>query len=1146
MDIDVKCSSEIKEYLLNLHNSTKDIYKIAQEAKAKGLDPEKIVPIHLATTIGDKVEGLMSSLIPELLNSGLAQRLKELEKEYGPGDWRVSLKIAEDVADEKFCKFKDREEKIITAIRTGLAYMTQGIVSAPLEGIIDIKLKKRKDGLNYLAVYYGGPIRGAGGTGQSISVLIADYIRIKEGIERYDPTDIEIKRFYTEVTDYYEKMERKQYKPTEKEMEFLIKNIPIELSGDPSTELEVSNYKNLERIETNRIRSGVALLLTDGLPLKAGKLWKQLSKWGKDFNLDWSWLNEFLKLKTKLHSKKKKEESENEPKLKGNYYFLSEIVAGRPVFSYPLHLNGFRARYGRSRLTGDGAWGIHPATMKILKDYIATGTQLRVERPGKSTALTPCDAIEGPIVKLKDGTIIQVNTTEEADRVKDDVQEIIFVGDLLISHGDFSEQGENLAPAGYCEEFWALELKEQVDKSDIETASKETGIPPETLIQLITKPIVSEIGAKDAIKISLKLGIPMHPKYTYRWKTINKESFTKLLNYLKELEDGVLPLKEEKKLLEDIGLSHTVKNNKIHFSKEDAEILTYISKNIKEINGENGVECLSSLPIIIRDKIGLTIGARMGRPEKARIRKLKGTPHVLFPVGKEGGRLRSFQCACDNGKIEGDFPIYECTKCGKTTIYPYCEECDAEAKEWRICPVCKNKTRKTRCHKPTQTYEKRKIDINYYLNNSKKRMELSSLPELIKGVRGTSNRKHTPENLAKGILRARNNIYVNKDGTIRFDMTELPMTHFKPREIRLSVDEAKRLGYSKDIHGKELTDSNQILELKPQDVVIPERAGSTLFKVSKFVDEEMKRFYKLNEFYKLKHPKDLVGHLLIGIAPHTSAGIIGRIIGFLNSHTIFAHPYWHDAQRRDCDGEETSIILALDAFLNFSREYLPAKRGGTMDAPLVVSTILNPEEIDDEVYDLDTCWEYPLEFYRATLEYKEPWAVKIEQIKNRIGKKEQYEGFGYTHEITDITTGVVSSSYKTIPTMVEKMEVQMDLANKIRAVDAAGVASLVIEGHFIRDIKGNLRKFTQQEFRCVKCNAKYKRPPLSGVCTDCKGKIIFTISQGTVRKYLEPSLNLAKNENVPKYIKQSLELVEQRINNIFGKEKTKQANLNGF
>ena len=56
--------------------------------------------------------------------------------------------------------------------------------------------------------------------------------------------------------------------------------------------------------------------------------------------------------------------------------------------------------------------------------------------------------------------------------------------------------------------------------------------------------------------------------------------------------------------------------------------------------------------------------------------------------------------------------------------------------------------------------------------------------------------------------------------------------------------------------------------------------------------------------------------------------------------------------------------------------------------------------------------------------------------------------------------------------MGEKLSGQMDLATKIRAVDKEKVAELIINGHFIRDTKGNLRKFTMQRFRCVKCNEK--------------------------------------------------------------------------
>jgi len=122
----------------------------------------------------------------------------------------------------------------------------------------------------------------------------------------------------------------------------------------------------------------------------------------------------------------------------------------------------------------------------------------------------------------------------------------------------------------------------------------------------------------------------------------------------------------------------------------------------------------------------------------------------------------------------------------------------------------------------------------------------------------------------------------------------------------------------------------------------------------------------------------------------------------------------------------------------------------------------------------------------------------------------------------------------------------MDLVSKLRAVDKADVARLVIDRHFMRDIRGNMRKFSQQEFRCVSCNEKFRRPPLSGTCSKCKGKIIFTISHGSIIKYVAPALNLARDFNVPAYMKQNLELTKRYIESIFGKEKEKQEALGKF
>ena len=214
-----------------------------------------------------------------------------------------------------------------------------------------------------------------------------------------------------------------------------------------------------------------------------------------------------------------------------------------------------------------------------------------------------------------------------------------------------------------------------------------------------------------------------------------------------------------------------------------------------------------------------------------------------------------------------------------------------------------------------------------------------------------------------------------------------------------------------------------------------------------------------------------------------------------------------------------------------------------MDSPLVLTSHLAPSEVDDQAHGVDVVWKYPLEFYEAALEYKYPWDIKVEQIKHRLGTEKQYEKMGFTHSVSDINNAVTCSAYKSLESMKDKLEVQMELAQKIRAVDEAQVAEFVITKHFMKDIRGNLRKFSMQRFRCVACNEKYRRPPLIGKCTKCNGKIIFTISEGSVVKYLEPSISLAKKFEVPPYLIQSLELTRRMIEGVFGKEKDKQVGL---
>ena len=1161
-------SEKMGEYFKKLKAHVDKLYEIAGRAKSKGLDPDDDVEIPVVESMAERVEGLISVIAPQVKGSGISERIKELEEQYGSLDWRVALTVALEIAKETYCKFKDKKEAMEIGIRVGFAYITMGVVSSPLEGFINLDIRKRKDGKEYFAINYGGPIRSAGGTGASVSLLITDYIRKNMGYEPYDPTEEEIKRFVTEIYDYHDRITNLQYLPSEAEIDFLARHIPVQIDGDGSEKIEVSNYKDLERVGTNQIRNGVCLTMAEGIAQKAPKVWKQVNKWGKDFGLDdWMFLGEFVALQKNIKAKSKAGSNDNKekPKILPDFTFIKDLVGGRPVLAMPLANGGFRLRYGRSRTSGYSSYSIHPSTMFILNNFIAIGTQLKNERPGKGCTVTVCDTIEGPIVKLKNGKVLQLNDVELAKKVAKDIDKILFLGDILMNYGDFFNRNHNLVPAGYCEEWWIQEFEKAIINLFGELDFSKTALElntEESLLKLLFENPFQEIKEELAFSISFKFGIPLHPQLSYHWNSVTdlKELLVALADakVIKEDKKIIMNYKEGDKFkeqLELLGIEHELVNNEfVVISKKHAYSL-YTMFNLENLNplsldySKENLEVIREISKVkLRDKSGIFIGARMGRPEKSKMRQLQGSPHVLFPIGEEGGRLRSFQSALEAKKVNAEFPLYYCEKCKKETIYRVCEVCGERTKQSYYCKECGITTE---CeHDNKKSYKRIDLDINHYFSHALIHLGMKHYPDLIKGVRGTSNKTHEPEHLAKGILRSKHDVYVNKDGTIRYDITQMPITHFKPKEIGTPITRLKELGYDVDIKGKPLEDEEQILELKPQDIILPknidapeEGSHDVLLRAARFIDDELVNFYRENAFYNAHSYQDLVGHLLLVLAPHTSGGIVGRIIGFSDTQGLFAHPNLHAATRRDCDGDEASVSLLLDILINFSRHYLPNNRGSTQDAPLVLTWKLTPSEVDDMAFDIDIVWKYPLEFYEAALNYKKPYDIELDQIGKYLGKEKQYEGMGFTHDTSNMNKGVLCSAYKTLPSMQEKIDGQMDLAVKIRAVEESFVASLIIEKHFLKDIKGNLRKFSMQQFRCVNCNTKYRRPPLSGKCSVCGGKIIFTISEGSIIKYLEPSLELGRKYNIPEYLKRTLELLEKRVEGVFGKDAEKQEGL---
>jgi DNA polymerase II large subunit len=1142
----------IQQYFETIESETKKIYKVAEEARSKGFDPVSKVEITLARSLAEKVVGLIATVSPQIENSGIVERILELEKEHGKLDPMVSFKIAEEVAKQKFCKFSSLIEAIEVGIRIGFAYITLGVVSSPIEGFTGLKLGKTKDAKNYFIAYFSGPIRSAGTTASCLALMLIDYLRGIFGYAKYDPSPSEVKRYVTENQDYHDRITNLQYMPTKEEMTFLAENIPIQIDGDPTTRFEVSNYKNLERVKTNYVRGGMCLIFSEGLAQKAAKGLRLLNKM-KEKGLDSNGFD-FLEEYIKLHEKRDTGKADDSPT------YINDIVAGRPIFGHPSESGAFRFRYGRGRTSGFSATSIHPATMEITDGFIATGTQLKTEKPMKGCIVTSCDSVDGPIVKLFNGSVKKIKTREEAKRIYKDVEEIIYLGDILFSFSDVTNRNSLLLKPGYVEEIWKLELR---------------GKNP--LLEKNTD--CFNVDFEEAIKISRENEVPLHPEHIFYWTQISRKQFEGLMYWLKHAKINkkiILPytktehekFKSGKRCLEILGIEHDVviedvvinlKNSKALFAnlginpellnkeKSLKEEISQLEVKIKESKEESILSLVNSISEFeIKDKAGDFIGARMGRPEKAKLRKLTGSPNVLFPVGREGGRLRSVQAACEVGSVVGDFPIYYCENCKHETIFSICEDCEKQCKKMFYCFECGETSFKV-CeeHQNSKPYYNRSIDISRYMEKAKEKLRLSNkeIPLLIKGVRGTSSENHTIEPLEKGILRALFDLQVNKDGTIRFDATEMPLASFKPKEISVSVEKLKELGYTKDIFGKELIKDDQILELKPHDILLPsspdspERADEIFMGICNFVDELLVRFYGIEPLYNVKKRGDLVGKLGVCMAPHNCAGVVCRIIGFSNTLGLFASPFMHAAIRRDCDGDEAAIMLLGDVLLNFSKEFLPSHRGGTQDAPLVLNAKINAGEVDDQILDFELVDEYPLELYRKAEQRKHSSQVKVYDVRTALKEgKEPFANLGYTHDTLNINDGVVCSNYKLLATMQEKVRHQMELVEKIRAANTSETARLIIERHFIKDMRGNLRKFSTQEFRCVKCNEKMRRPPLSGSCSRCSGKIIFTTHEGGVKKYLEPALELAKRYNLSPYIKQSLELTKRHIDSVFGKE----------
>lgn len=1142
---------DTETYFSALSEQFEKVYGVAKNARSKGFDPKDYVEVIPAQDLAGRVEGLIDI-------KGIADLIRK--KQEGKTRSALAFAVAKEICTEESFSNYEKVRRVELAVKIGTAIITEGVLVAPTEGISTVNVYRNPDGTEYIAVVYAGPIRGAGGTGAALSVALADFSRKLLNIGPYKATNDEVERCVEEIELYHTRCARLQYRPSDDDIRTVLKNCQVCIDGVPTEQIEVGVHANLSRLDkdgkttpiTNKVRGGIALVTCEGIAQKAKKMVKET----KEAGLDWGWLAGVIKTDVKKDPSEKK---------KGVAVFLEELVAGRPVIAYPGYVGGLRLRYGRSRFTGIAAKGFSPATMLICDGFIASGTQLKVELPGKGCVAMPVDSIEGPFVRLRSGEALRINDAKMAREVKGEVEEILSLGDILITYGDFKKTNTHLQPSSYVEEIWEAQL----EKAGVVQKNRE-------------------LGFDEAYELSLKHGVPLHPRYLYEFQAIGStelQDLASIISISEELRKGKLSEVEKivltnepiiKRSLELINVPHKIEQSHIVISRDHARSLL-VSLGFAGADGvmampagvpakyditQDQIAMLNAVSSVKLMKRSTFLGGRIGRPEKSKERLMKPAVNVLFPVGSHASKDRNITKAynLDSRKLKSgltaEIANYKCPKCLRTIDTQYCYDCDARAALERKCPKCFTVTVGTkcpRCNTDTMGASERSIDLHSVVGHSMKRLGINKIPDVIKGVQGLSNKNKVAEHLEKGILRTQNGVYIFKDGTARFDATDVPITHFYPKEIGVPVEKLRALGYGRDFEGNELTNEEQLVELRHQDVILNRRGADYMLKVSRFVDQMLEGLYGMERYYNAMSIGDLVGTLVITLAPHTSCAVLGRIIGFTDANIGFAHPYTICARRRNCDGDEDTTMLLLDALINFSKEFLPLTVGGTMDTPLILTLNVYVDEIDDEVHEMEAMKEYPMELYEKSYVYASPSEVKLDLVGNKLKTATSSQNIWFTHasSANAIADAPKRTLYTQLKTMQEKVDAEFSLMNKIYAVNKKDAARRVITSHFIPDLIGNLHSFSRQQFRCASCNAKYRRVPLAGKCTRDGGKLLLTISKGGIEKYLNMAINLADRYELDAYIRQRLALVKDEIDSTFimqddGTATTGQFNLSRF
>ena len=274
-------------------------------------------------------------------------------------------------------------------------------------------------------------------------------------MDRYKPTEEEVARFTEELRLYERSVGRFQYHIPDDELKKALNLIPVECTGTESDPVEVSSYRNLPRVETNRVRGGALRVVNDGIVGRAQKVFVIINKIGFQ---GWDWLKEFKK--------------KSEKKSGG---FMDDVISRAANLCFSLKTRRVQAPVRQVTehwvVSGRDSSCGQCLCLKIFLQRVRKCGWSSLE---KAALRFQWIRLSLPLFCLKDSSVVRVTMQNYPD-VKGKIQKILFLGDILISFGDFLYSNKSLPPSGYVEEWWVKDLQSQIKNkfnSDIELAAE--------------------------------------------------------------------------------------------------------------------------------------------------------------------------------------------------------------------------------------------------------------------------------------------------------------------------------------------------------------------------------------------------------------------------------------------------------------------------------------------------------------------------------------------------------------------------------------------------------------------------------------------------------------------------------------------------